>query len=61
MIARRSTPEQIPAPSKKLTEDVAGSRFEAVKEPGGERCAGDYPSIYVDGFVSPISSHIYVS
>ena len=52
MIARRSSPEQVSVPSKKFTEDVAGSRFEAMKEPGGERCAGDYPSIYVDGFVS---------
>lgn len=56
IIPRRSTPEQIPVPSKRLTEDVAGSRFEGVKEQEGERCAGDYPPIYVDGFVSPIPS-----
>ena len=62
MITRRSTPEQIPATSRKLTEDVAGPRFETVKEPEGERCAGDYPPIYTDGFVSPIPSpKIYVS
>jgi len=56
MIPRRSTPEQIPVPSRELTEDVAGSRFKGVKERGGERCAGDYPPTYVDGFVSPIPS-----
>ena len=61
-IARRSTQEQIPGPSKKSTGDVAGPRFETVKEPEGERCPGDYPPIYMDGFVSLISSpHIYVS
>jgi len=54
MIPRSSTPEQIPVPSKELTEDVAGSRFEGVKEQEGERCAGDYPPTYVNGFVSPI-------
>lgn len=58
MIPGRST--QSPVPSN-LTEDVAGPRFEAVKEPEWERCAGDYPSIYVDGFVSLIPSpYIYV-
>ena len=61
-ISKRFTPEQIPLPIKRFTEDVAGSRFEATKEPEGERCAGDYPPIYVDGFVSLIlSSHFYVS
>lgn len=62
MITRRSTPEQIPIPGKKFTEDVGGPRFAAAKKTEGERCAGDYPPIYVDGFVSPISSsHVYVS
>jgi hypothetical protein len=60
MIARKSTPE-VPVLDKKLTEDVAGPRFEAVKEPEGERCAGDNPSIYVDGFVSSISPSLNVS
>ena len=56
MIAKRP-PEHIhiPIPSKKLTEDVAGSRFESVKEPEGGRHAGDNPPIYEDGFVSSIS------
>ena len=59
-MSRRPTPEQIPLPSKELTEYVAGPRFKAVKEPG-ERFAGDCPPIYVDGFVSPIlSAYIYV-
>jgi len=57
MIPRKSTPEQMQMPSKKFTEDVAGPRFEAAKEPEGERCAGDYPPIYVDVFVSIIPSH----
>jgi len=58
---RGSNPEQIPVLGKEPTEDVAGPRFKSVKEPEGERCAGDYPSIYVDGFVSPIpSARIYV-
>ena len=58
---RGSNPEQIPVLSKEPTEDVAGPRFKSVKEPEGERCAGDYPPIYVNGFVSPIpSAHIYV-
>ena len=51
MLARKSTPDEVPMPSRKLTDDVAGPRFEAVKEPG-ERCAGDYPSVYKAGFVS---------
>ena len=51
MLARKSTPDEVPIPSKKLTDDVAGPRFEAVKEPG-ERCAGDYPSVYSGAFVS---------
>ncbi|KAF9646179.1 alpha/beta-hydrolase [Thelephora ganbajun] len=49
-IVRRPTLEQVPMPSKKLTEDVAGPRFRAVKEPEGARCAGDYPPIYDDCF-----------
>jgi hypothetical protein len=62
MVVRRSTPEQIRIPSQKLTEDVAGPRFEKGKEPEGERCAGDYPPIYDDGFVSCIlSSYLYSS
>jgi len=61
MIPRKSTPEQMSIPGKKLTEDVAGPRFEAVKEPQGERCAGDYPPIYMDGFVSSIPSHTSMS
>ena len=62
MTAKRSTPGRIPIPSKNLTEDVAGSRFQDVNDPEGERCAGDYPPIYVDGFVSLIlSSHLYFS
>ena len=51
MIPRKSTAEELPMPSKKLTDDVAGPRFEAVKEPT-ERCAGDNPSVYKGGFVS---------
>jgi len=51
MIPRKSTPEDMPMPSRKLTDDVAGPRFETVKEPG-ERCAGDVPSVYIGGFVS---------
>lgn len=56
IIAKRSTLEQMPVtiPSKKLTEDVAGPRFESVREPAGERCAGDYPPVYENGFVSSI-------
>jgi len=58
---RGSNPEHISMPSKEPTEDVAGPRFEAVEESEGERCAGDYPPIYVDGFVSLIpSAHIYI-
>ena len=62
MIARKSTPEAIPTPSKGFTVDVAGPRFEMAKEPQGEICAGDNPSIYADSFVSPVpSAHIYTS
>ena len=58
-IGKRPAPEiQIPVLGKRLTEDVAGSRFETAKEPQGERCAGDYPPVYRDGFVSSISPHI---
>ena len=57
MIPRRATPEEAPVPSKKFTEDVAGSRFEAAKDPAGERCAGDYPPVYVNGFVSLLPPH----
>jgi hypothetical protein len=57
MIGKKPVPEiQIPVPVKRLTEDVAGSRFETAKEPQGERCAGDYPPVYRDGFVSSIPS-----
>ena len=61
MIPRRSTPEELSALSKKFTEDVGGSRFEAARDPEGERCAGDYPPIYTNGFVSlffPRHSHL---
>ena len=55
MVGNKSAPEiPIPVRSKKLTEDVAGSRFETLKEPPGVRCAGDYPPIYQDGFVSSV-------
>lgn len=61
MIPRRSTPDQMPTPNRKLTEDVAGPRFDTVEEPR-ERCAGDYPSIYLDGFVSSVPyPFLYVS
>jgi len=62
-IARGSAPEKIPAPNKKLTDDVSGSDswFEVVREPERQRRTGDYPSIYVGGFVSPVPfTHIYV-
>jgi len=52
MISRKSTaPEEVPMSSKKLTDEVAGPRLQAVKEPA-ERCAGDNPSVYKCGFVS---------
>lgn len=57
MIPRRTAPEEIPVPSKKFTEDVAGSRFETTKEPETDRCAGDYPPIYINGFVSLVLPH----
>ena len=61
-IARGSAPENIPAPSKELTNHVAESQFEVVREPERQRRTGDYPSIYVGGFVSPIPfPYIYVS
>ena len=58
MITKRSPPGpiRVSVPSRKLTTDVAGSRFETAKEPVVERCAGDYPPIYKDGFVSSILS-----
>ena len=61
-IARGSAPEKIPAPSKKLTNDVTGSRSKVVRGPEKQRRTGDYPSIYVGGFVSLIPfPHTYVS
>jgi hypothetical protein len=63
IITRRPTLERMPPqiPGKKLSEDVAGPRFETVKEPTGERCAGDYPSVYDNGFVSSIPPRIFIS
>jgi hypothetical protein len=63
MIGKKSAPEvHMPIPGKRLTEDVAGSRFETAKKQQEERCAGDYPPIYRDGFVSPIPPpHLYPS
>lgn len=63
-ITKRPPLEQIPVqiPSRKCTEDVAGPRFGKLKEPEGRRCAGDYPPVYEDGFVSSIqSSSVYLS
>lgn len=57
MIPRRTAPEETSVPSKKFTEDVAGSRFETAGDPEGERCAGDYPPIYINGFVSLVLPH----
>jgi hypothetical protein len=54
IIPKRTIPERVRAPVKGLTEDVAGSRFNATREPKGERCAGDYPPVYESGFVSAI-------
>ena len=62
-IARGSAPEKIPAPSRGLADDVAGgdSRFKVAREPERQRRTGDYPSIYVGGFVSPIPfSHTFM-
>jgi len=60
--ARGSTQEQIPVLNEKLTDDVSGPRSEAVREPESQGHAGDYPPIYMGGFVSLIPfSHIYVS
>lgn len=63
LIGKKSAPEvHMPIPGKRLTEDVAGSRFETAKKQQEERCAGDYPPIYRDGFVSSISPpHLYLS
>jgi hypothetical protein len=56
MIPRKSSPDVMPMPNKKFTVDVGGPRFEAAREPEEERCAGDNPSIYLDGFVSFVPS-----
>jgi hypothetical protein len=56
MIPRKSSPDVMPMPNKKFTVDVGGPRFEGAREPEGERCAGDNPSIYLDGFVSFVPS-----
>jgi hypothetical protein len=63
LIPKRSS-SQIPVPTSggNLTEDVAGPRFGAPNGPEMGRCAGDYPPIYKEEFVSSTSfSHRYLS